>query len=537
MSDVYPPGSNGGPGASDGSDPIEPGDPTDPTEAGDEATRRQAAVDELLAEVRADDDAIPETELDTDSDTGGAPGRRPPGRPEGPPPEDPADVARLERVHAELLARAPEDRMEPRLDPVREVLGLLGDPQLSYRVIHVAGTNGKTSTARAVDALVRGHDLRTGRFTSPHLSRVTERISVDGEPLDAAAFVRAYEDVAPYLEMVDGRLRHAGEPPVTYFEALAVMALAAFADAPVDVAVLEVGLGGTWDATNVVMADVVVVTPISLDHTDVLGDTIAAIAAEKAGVIHPGAVVVTAEQPEAAATVLAERAASVGARLLGEGLDLELLEAAPAAGGQMLTLQSPAGTYQGVFVPVHGEHQAHNVLLALAAVEALLTGGERALDGDVVGPALAALTSPGRLELVRTSPAVLVDAAHNVAGAAALVAALEEAFAFSTLVGVVGVLQGKDGGGILDLLEPVLDEVVVTRSFSPRSVEVEDLAVIARDVFGDDRVHVAERLDDALVLAAERAEAPDRPGSGVLVTGSITLVGEARTLLRAGAAR
>jgi dihydrofolate synthase / folylpolyglutamate synthase len=479
---------------------------------------RQEAVDDVLAEVRAAADATSDEPLVHE--------------------DDPQDLDRLRRVHGELLARAPEHRIAPRLDAVRDVCALLGDPQRAYRVVHVAGTNGKTSTARAVERLLGAHDLRTGRFTSPHLTSPVERISIDGLPLTAAGFTAAYEDVAPYLEMVDGRLRQAGQPPVTYFEALTVMAFAAFADAPVDVAVLEVGLGGTWDATNVADAEVAVVTPISLDHTDLLGGTLAAIAGEKAGVLKPGATAVLAQQPDDAAAVLLERARAVGASVVREGVDVDLLERQVAVGGQNLTLQGMAGVYADVLLPLHGLHQAHNALLALVAAEALLTGGSRALDGDVVGTAFAGLTAPGRLEVVRTSPTVLVDAAHNVAGAAALADALEEEFAFRTLVGVVGVLEGKDAEGILSLLEPVLDAVVVTRSGSPRAIEPDDLGVVAERVFGPDRVHVVERLDDAIATAVDLAEAeePGRPGSGVVVTGSVTVAGEARVLLRAAPA-
>ncbi|SDQ05538.1 folylpolyglutamate synthase/dihydrofolate synthase family protein [Quadrisphaera sp. DSM 44207] len=449
-----------------------------------------------------------------------------------PSPEDAG--ARLRAVHAELLARTPESAVQPRLQPVREALSLLGDPHLAHPVVHVAGTNGKTSTARFAERLLRELGLRTGRFTSPHLTRVPERISVDGEPLSDEAFADLHEDVAPYLAMVDGRLRAAGQVPLTYFEALAVMAFAAFADAPVDVAVVEVGLGGRWDATNVVDAAVAVITPVSLDHTELLGETVAEIAAEKAGIIARGAVAVLARQPVEAAEVLLRRAAEQGATVAREGLEFGVRSREVAVGGQVLALQGLAGTvYEDVLLPVFGAHQASNAAVAVAAVEALLGG--QGLDPDVVRAALADASSPGRLEVVRRSPTVLVDAAHNPAGAEALVAALEDSFDCTRLVGVVAVLEGKDAAGILDVLEPALEEVVVTRSASPRAMDVDDLAEVARDVFGEDRVHVAPRLDDALQVAVDRAEseAPGGLGAGVVVTGSVTLVGEARVLLRA----
>ena len=447
--------------------------------------------------------------------------------------------ARLRQVFGELVARTPEDRMQPRLDPVREVLGLLGDPHRAYPVVHVGGTNGKTSTARLVDALLREHHLRTGRFTSPHLASVTERISVDGEPVSAERFAEVHEDVAPYVAIVDGRLRSRVEVPLTYFEVLAVMAFAAFADTPVDVAVVEVGLGGLWDATNVADGQVSVVTPISLDHTQVLGSTVAEIAAEKAGIVKEGAFAVLAEQPPEAAEVLLRRCVEAGATVVREGLEFGVTQRTVALGGQVVTFQGLAGTYEDVFLPLHGEHQAHNAAVALAAVEALVGGGENALPDDVVRAALAGADSPGRLEVLRPSPTVIVDAAHNPAGMAALVAAIEEEFAFTRLVGVIGVLQDKDAGAMLDLLEPLLDEVVVTRSASSRAVPVEELQIVAEEVFGEDRVLAVEALDEALQVAVDRAEsqASEGAGAGVLVTGSVTVVGEARALLHRERAR
>ncbi|MGQ7297956.1 bifunctional folylpolyglutamate synthase/dihydrofolate synthase [Quadrisphaera sp. KR29] len=452
-----------------------------------------------------------------------------------------AAAERLRAVHAELLARTPEGSVQPRLEPVREVLELLGDPQRAYPVIHLTGTNGKTSTSRFAERLLREMGLRTGRFTSPHLSSVTERISIDGEPVSDEVFVAAHEDVAPYLAMVDGRLRQAGQVPLTYFEVLAVLAFAAFADAPVDVAVVEVGVGGEWDATNAADATVAVVTPISLDHTDLLGDTVEEIAETKAGIFTPDCAVVLAQQPVEAAQVLLRRAVEVGATVAREGLEFGVRSRVVAVGGQVLELQGVGGTvYSDVLLTAFGEHQGHNAAVALAAVEAFLGG--QGLEPDLVRAAFADVTTPGRLEVVRRSPVVLVDAAHNPGGAQSLVAALEDSFEYTRLVGVVAVLDGKDALGILEVLEPVLDEVVVTRSSSARAMEVDDLADIALDVFGGDlgeRVHVAARLDEALQVAVDRSEseAPGGLGAGVLVTGSITLVGDARTLLRAPAAR
>lgn len=444
-----------------------------------------------------------------------------------------AAAARVRDVYAELLSRAPEHAMQPRLEPVRAVCDLLGDPQGAYPVVHLTGTNGKTSTARIIERLLREHNLRTGRLTSPHLHSVTERIALDGVPMADADFADVFEEVAPLVAMVDGQLAGRDEPPLTYFEVLTVMAFAAFADAPVDVAVVEVGLGGQWDATNVADATVAVVTPISLDHTTMLGDTVQAIAAEKSGIFTEGGFVVMAQQPVDAAEVLLRRAVETGSTVAREGLEFGVTSRSPAIGGQMLTVQGLAGEYRDLFLPLHGEHQAHNAAVAIAAVEAFLGNGSQALDTAIVAEALQDVTSPGRLELVRPSPAVLVDAAHNPAGVQVVLDALEEAFDLPYLVGVVGILQDKDADTMLSLLEPVLDEIVVTRSTSVRSVPVHDLALLARDIFDPERVHEVERLDDALVMAVNLAEVGADRGGGVLVTGSVTVAGEARLLLGA----
>ena len=444
-------------------------------------------------------------------------------------------AGRLRAAHAELLSRTPESAVQPRLEPVRRALELLGDPHRAYPVVHVGGTNGKTSTARIAERLLREHDLRTGRFTSPHLHSVTERISVDGLPLGDDAFADLHEDVAPYLALVDGELRTAGEVPLTYFEALAVMAFAAFAEAPVDVAVVEVGLGGTWDATNVVESAVAVITPISLDHTDLLGDTVEEIAGEKAGILRRDAIAVVGQQPDGVDEVLRERATELRTRVVREDEQFALAGRSVAVGGQLIAVQGLAARYEDVFLPLHGAHQAHNAALAVVAVEALLGGGERALDGAVLEAALGDVASPGRLEVLRPSPLVLVDAAHNPAGVASLVDALEEAFAVRHGVGVVGVLEGKDAEAVLALLEPALEEVVITRSGSPRAVDVEVLGELAREVFGEDRVHVVERLDQALATAVDLADVGGGGSGGVLVTGSVTVAAEARQLLGAPA--
>jgi len=434
----------------------------------------------------------------------------------------------LAAVERALAARNP-DRIAPTLDRILALLDLMGEPQRAYPSIHVTGTNGKTSTVRMIDSLLRAFGLRTGRYTSPHLESVTERIALTGEPLSAEAFSRVYDEVVPYAEHVDAR----SADPLTYFELTTAMAFAAFADAPVDAGVVEVGLGGRWDATNVLLAPVAVFTPIDLDHAEYLGDTVAAVAADKAGIVHPGAVLVAAAQPKDAAAALQRRAAEVEATVAREGIEFGVRAREVAVGGQLVTLQGLHGTYPDVFLSLHGAHQAQNAACALAAVEAFLGGGQGVLDPEAVLAGFAVVDSPGRLERVRTNPTVLLDAAHNPAGARALAAAITEAFEFWRLVGVVAVLAGKDVRGILEALEPVLSAVVVTTNSSPRALPVDELAAVAVDVFGADRVEVAVRLDDALDAGVRLAEEEGAMGgAGVLVTGSVVTVGDSRRLLR-----
>jgi len=433
----------------------------------------------------------------------------------------------LDRVTAELATRFPaEDRMVPDLVRMRLLLDLLGSPQLSYPSVHLTGTNGKTSTARMVDALLRAAGLRPGRYTSPHLQSVTERICIDSEPLSEERFAEVFDEVAPYVRLVDER----SEDRMTFFEVLTALAFAAFADAPVDAAVLEVGLGGRWDATNVVQAQTCVVLPVGMDHAALLGPTLADIAAEKAGIVSPGATVVLAQQPPEAAAVLLRHCAEVGATVAREGLEFGVVDRRTAVGGQLVDLQGLHGRYEEVFLPLHGGHMAANAAAALAAAEAFL--GDRQLDVHLVREGFAQVSSPGRLEVARTSPTVLLDAAHNPAGMAATVSGISESFGFTSLVAVVACLADKDVEGILEALEPAVSSVVVTQNASPRRMPVDDLFALAVEVFGEERVAAEDRLDDALDTAVARAEEEaELGGAGVLVTGSVVTVGEARTLL------
>ncbi|MFG1882202.1 bifunctional folylpolyglutamate synthase/dihydrofolate synthase [Micromonospora sp. NPDC049102] len=434
-------------------------------------------------------------------------------------------------AEAELNARG-FTRMVFELDRIESLLDLLGSPQRAYPSIHLTGTNGKTSTARMIDSLLRAFGLHTGRYTSPHLETVRERISLDGEPVSEERFAAVYGEIKPLAELVDAR----SDEPLTYFDMTTALAFATFADAPVDIAVVEVGLGGAEDATNVIQAGVCVITPIGLDHTEWLGDTLQDIALAKAGIIHPGATVISAAQEEEAARPLLERCSEVGATIAREGAEFGVLSRAVAVGGQVLKLQGLGGVYDDVFIPLHGAHQAQNAAVALAAVEAFLgAGARRQLDVEAVREGFVTASSPGRLERVRSAPTVLLDGAHNPHGMAATVTALQEEFAFSKLVALVGVLADKDAGSLLELLEPVADVVVVTRNSSPRAMPTKELAALAVEIFGEERVEVAEEVPDAIELAVALAE-EDVPGElsgvGVLVTGSVVTVADARRLLK-----
>ena len=444
----------------------------------------------------------------------------------------------LAALWASLEERWPENRIEPTLARIAALTDLLGRPQAAYPVIHVTGTNGKSSTARMAESLLRSFGLRTGLFTSPHLVDARERICFDGEPISPERLLATWEEIAPYVDVVDANSTADGGVPLSYFEVLTALAFAAFADAPVDVAIVEVGLGGGWDSTNVADGAVAVIAPVGLDHRDYLGDSIAGIAREKAGIIKPGAIAVMAEQEPSAIEALLERAVAVDAVVAREGLEFGVVGRGLAVGGQVVRLKGLNAEYDEVYLPLFGEHQAHNAALALAAVEALLSG-VGPLDADLVRAGFATVTSPGRLEVVRHSPTIIVDAAHNPHGAEALARAIGDSFDFTSLVGVVGVLADKDAIGVLTALEPCLDRVVITEPSSPRSLPADDLAVLAQEVFGSDRVFVEPELPDALDRAIGLAEeSGEYGGAGVLVTGSVVLVGDARRLMgrNAGAA-
>jgi dihydrofolate synthase/folylpolyglutamate synthase len=430
-----------------------------------------------------------------------------------------------DQVYRELLDRVGEANIRPRLGPTRRAAELLGDPQRSAPVVHITGTNGKTSTSRMIESLLRATGLRPGLLTSPHLVRVNERIVIDGIPITNEALARNWDDITPYLLIVDTELTAAGEEPLTFFEALTVLAFAAFADAPVDVIVLEVGMGGEWDSTNVADGQVAVFTPIALDHTARLGNTVQEIARTKAGIIKPAASVVTAMQPMEALDELKAAASQFEAHVAIERLDFAVESTTVAVGGQLLDLRGRAGKYPGVYLPLYGDHQAQNAAVAVAAVESFLGDGTLPLDQDVVVEGLGSVTSPGRLQLIGIEPTVLVDAAHNPHGASALRDALTEYFDFDEWTFVIGVLADKDAHGIVAELEPIAERFHVTRSTSDRAIGVDELAAIVLHESHEDATYQFDTLEDAIERAREWAM--EEPRRAVVVTGSITLVGDA----------
>jgi dihydrofolate synthase/folylpolyglutamate synthase len=436
---------------------------------------------------------------------------------------------RLAQIVEELNSRWPENKIEPSLDRIRTLLDYLGNPQETFRSIHLAGTNGKTSTSRMIDSLLRSFGIRTGRYTSPHLEDIRERITIDGDLITPEYFIYTYDDIKPYINLVDANSEH----PLSYFEVLTAMAYAAFADAPIDVGVIECGVGGAWDATNVINSDVAVMTPIGLDHQEYLGNTIAEIAHTKAGIFREGKPSVLAHQTREAAEVLIRESAKSESIPLREGLDFALLRRDVAVGGQLLSIQGLGGTYDDIFLPLYGRHQASNAALALVAVEAFLGGGAQQLDINAVRDGFAQASSPGRLEVMRRNPTVIIDAAHNHHGALALREALSEEFAFDRIIAIVAILGDKDVLSFLNELVDIVDEVIVTENTSPRAMPTEELYKIAIDIFENEQVSSASSIARAIELAIDKASHPTQ-SIGILVTGSVITVGQARALLKRG---
>ena len=436
---------------------------------------------------------------------------------------------KIDEIEQALLNRWPETRINPTLERIALLADLLGSPQLSYPTIHIAGTNGKTTTTRLIDSLCFELGLRTGRFTSPHLESFLERISINGEPISEAAMIATFEDVAPYFQLVDERMSHR----LSFFEAITGLSFVAFAEHPVDVGIFECGMGGEWDSTNVINAKVSVVTPIGLDHTQYLGDTLTAIAATKSGIIKPGAFAVLARQELDPAQVLMRKCAEVEAIPIREGVEYQVSNRSLAVGGQLISIRGVYGDYEELFLPLHGEHQASNAATALAAVEVF--AGEKKLDEELVRSAFAKASSPGRCEIVHRSPTVIIDAAHNPHGAKSLRKTIENEFDFDSVIGIVAPMGDKDTDGILEEFEAIMTTVIITKNSSHRAAPIDELAAQAREIFGGERVLTKDSLESAIDAAITQArfevEMNER-SCAVLIAGSVISAGEARALIR-----
>ncbi len=437
------------------------------------------------------------------------------------------DRERLAAIENALLARWPETRIQPSLDRISLLCDALGSPQLSYPTIHIGGTNGKTSTTRFIDSLLFAHGLRTGRFTSPHLEDFRERICINGELIGAAELIFNYNDIAAYFDFVDSKLPH----PISFFEAVTALAMAAFSEHPVDVGIFEVGMGGAWDATNIIQPAVTVLTPIGMDHMEYLGNSLEEIASTKAGILKPDAFAVLSNQEAPAAKVLLARAAELGIDLAREGIEYEVIARQIAVGGQLISIRGTKDVYSDLFLPLHGKHQAANAAAALVAAEAFF--GDQPLDIEAVKAGFASATSPGRFEIVQRDPTVILDAAHNPHGARTLANTMQEEFTFGRVIAVVGVFADKDADGIFAEIKDVVDGVIVTQSSSPRALPADELRKIAERHIGSDRVIVESDLKSAIEKALADANHPMEDQSvGILITGSVITVGEARSILK-----
>jgi dihydrofolate synthase/folylpolyglutamate synthase len=439
----------------------------------------------------------------------------------------PEDQSRIDAIEQALLARWPETRIEPTLDRIAALVDILGSPQLTYPTIHIGGTNGKTTTSRMIDSLLFEMGLRTGRFTSPHLESYLERIAINGQPIDAKALIFSFKDISAYLDLMDAKFEH----PISFFEAITALAFAAFAEHPIDVGVIEVGMGGLWDATNVVDADVSVIMPIGLDHTEYLGETLTEIAQTKAGIIKEGGFVVLAQQEPECAVELIKRAALVGAEIAREGVEYSVLSRSVAVGGQLLTIQGTKEIYTDIYIPLHGKHQASNAAAALVAVEIFF--GDQDLDIEAVRAGFAQVTSPGRCEIIYRDPTIILDAAHNPHGAAAIADTIQSEFTFDEVIGIFAPMGDKDVRGILLELEQVMDSVIVSANSSPRAMKIDALEVMAIEIFGADRVFTSQSIAEAIDKAVKDSIRPlSEDTIGVLITGSVVSVGEAHAIVR-----
>ena len=431
-------------------------------------------------------------------------------------------------VMSALASRWPENKINPSLDRIKLLLDYLGNPQDGLKAIHIAGTNGKTSTSRMIERLLRSLDLRTGLYTSPHLVHPRERISIDGEPISVKNFEEVFSQVEPFLEIVDEKIPGGS---VTFFEVLTAMAFVSFSDTPVDVISLEVGMGGRWDATNVLTPMVSVITPIDLDHQEYLGNTIEKIALEKAGIIKENIPVIVSNQSKDAAKIILAKAMENNSPIMREGIELDVLERSVGIGGQQLTIANPYGTHSELFLPLFGKHQASNAAVSLTAVEAFL---DRQIDHDLVQEAFAEFSSPGRLQILKRNPTIVIDAAHNPAGIRATKQGITESFQFDNLILILAFMGDKDVDQILEELKGFAQVVILTQTNSIRALSVVDLAKKVKNIsqFAT-RIESSDNSSEAIKLAMNLAKDLGN-SAGIIALGSVVLAGEIGLLIKGG---
>ena len=442
--------------------------------------------------------------------------------------KDKENLVKLKEIEAALNKRWAENKIEPTLDRILALVDALGSPHLTYPTIHIAGTNGKTSTARMVDQLLANLGYRVGRYTSPHLESFTERISIKGGSISEVEMIKTYEDINLYLDLIDSRQPH----PISYFEALTAMAFVAFAEHPVDIAVIEAGMGGQWDATNVISSAVSVMTPIGFDHMEYLGNTLEEIAQTKAGIFKPESNVVLAAQSAQVAKLLLAQVAKVSAQPFRQGVEFALKNRALAVGGQLISIQGVQGDYDEIFLPLYGDHQGNNAAVALAAVEVF--AGVK-LDTELVQDAFSKVSSPGRCEIVYKDPTVIIDAAHNPHGAGAIATTINTEFDFELVVGVISVLADKDVAGILKNLSAVLDYLVITENDSSRVMKPNLLAKLATEFFKEEQIEIIGDMNSAITYAIEKVALFNQVNEGVgavVITGSVATAGMARSIVK-----
>ena len=428
-------------------------------------------------------------------------------------------MVNLDAVSA-LSNRFPENKINPSLDRILMAMDLMGQPQNNFKTIHIAGTNGKTSTSRMIERLLRTLDLKTGLFISPHLIHPRERIEINGQIISDKRFQEIFDEINPYLEIIDQKFVDA---PMTFFEVLTAMGFLAFSDEPIDVLSLEVGMGGRWDSTNVVTPEVSVITAIGLDHQEFLGSSIKEIAFEKAGIIKENIPVVISKQVKEANLVLNEVALSRGSQTIREGIEFDVLERTVGVGGQQLNIATPFGNYQDLFLPLFGKFQASNAACALTAVETFL--GKK-LDLELVQDAFADFKSPARLQIVKRNPTILVDAAHNISGVQNTLEAINETFKFDNKILIIGFMKDKDIDEMLDLLKGYAQDVILTQANSTRAITAQDLnnKVNLIPSFSQNitwKSSSKNALEDAVEIAKSK-----NSSTGIIVLGSIALAGE-----------